>query len=105
MILQKLAAVQDVLSPSAPGDYSTLSSTLTFTSSATMRNVSIAIANDTIGERNEQFTVTLSSSDQSVIASANPAVVTISNDDGTLPLYSNSPQPTACILEQIIQSS
>ena len=76
---------QDVLTPSAPGDYTPLYNTLTLTSSAPMANVSIAIFSDAVVESNEQFIVMLSSSDPNVITPVNPAVVIIGNDDGMLP--------------------
>ena len=76
---------QDVLTPSAPGDYTPLSNTLTLTSSAPMANVSIAISSDTVVENDEQFSVVLSSSDPNVITPVNPAVVIIGNHDGMLP--------------------
>jgi len=76
---------QDVLTPSAPGDYTPLNNTLTLNSSAPMANVSIAIFSDAVVESNEQFTVMLNSSDPNVITPVNPAVVIIDNDDGMLP--------------------
>ena len=84
-ITQKLLLFQDVLTPSAPGDYTPLSNTLTLTSSAPMANVSIAISSDTVVENDEQFSVVLSSSDPNVITPVNPAVVIIGNHDGMLP--------------------
>ena len=84
-ITQNLLLFQDVLTPSAPGDYTPLYNTLTLTSSAPMANVSIAISSDTVVENDEQFSVVLSSSDPNVITPVNPAVVIISNDDGMLP--------------------
>ena len=84
-ITQNLLLFQDVLTPSAPGDYTPLRNTLTLNSSAPMVNISIAIFDDAVVESNEQFTVMLSSSDPNVITPVNPAVVIISNDDGMLP--------------------
>jgi len=84
-ITQNLLLFQDVLTPSAPGDYTPLRNTLTLTSSVPMANVSIAIFNDAVVESNEQFTVMLNSSDPNVITPVNPAVVIIGNDDGMLP--------------------
>jgi len=84
-ITQNLLLFQDVLTPSAPGDYTPFNNTLTLTSSVLMANVSIAISSDAVVESNEQFTVMLSSSDPNVITPVNPAVVIIGNDDGMLP--------------------
>ena len=70
---------------SAGSDYSSISSTLTLTSSTTMVEVSIPIIDDSVVEMDEQFTVVLSSSDPSVVISANyHATVTIVSNDGKL---------------------
>lgn len=61
-------------------DFNAFSSTVTFASGETTKNVSIPLINDTTDEVNETFTVTLSSPNNATISSAT-ATATITDDD------------------------
>ena len=73
-------------SPSAPGDYTSVTRQLSFSSSATEFNVSVPIINDNLTELTESFLANLRlvSAVGNVNVTPSRATVYIQNDDGEL---------------------
>jgi hypothetical protein len=68
----------------APGDYTTATSAVTFQPGQTSKNIDVTIAGDNVYERDETFTVTLSSpAPAGVTIADDSATVGITDDDGT----------------------
>lgn len=65
----------------ADSDYTTVNSLVTFFVGETSKTITIPIIGDANPESNETFTVTLSSAVNGTIGAANPATVTILDDD------------------------
>ena len=70
-------------------DFTAASGTLTFAANETSKTVSVATAEDSDGEENETFTLTLSSPTNGTLGDAT-ATGTIVDDDGSLPTISVS---------------
>jgi len=69
----------------SPDDYASSSGTLTFAPGTTIQTVEVSIADDMLDEEAETLSVTLSNAKNAVIKGANPAVVTIEDDDEPTP--------------------
>jgi glucose/arabinose dehydrogenase len=62
-------------------DYTATSGTINFAPGETSKTFTVAITNDTIGERNETFNITLSAPVGGTLATQNTATVTIADND------------------------
>ena len=72
-----------------PGDYTSASGTLTFTSSDTSKTFNVTIVDDSDSESAENFSVTLSSPTNCTLAGTNnPATVTITDNEGPVAGFS-----------------
>jgi T1SS-143 domain-containing protein len=78
----------------APGDYTAGSGTLTFAPGVTSQTVTVPIANDTLDEADETFTVTLSAPTNATLADAT-GIGTIVDDDAAPAVASVSSPTTA----------
>ena len=66
----------------APGDYTATSGTLTFAAGETSKTITVPVVDDTIDERNETFSVTLSNPTNAVLSTtATTATGTITDND------------------------
>ena len=68
-------------SASAPSDYTAASGTLTFAAGQTSKVISVSIADDTVDEPNETFSVSLSSPSNASLGTPSTTTVTITDDD------------------------
>ena len=77
---------------SAPSDYTSVSQVLTFSSSLTAQFVQVPIVNDSVMELTEVFTasISLENSNDHVELMPNSYSITISDDDGTIPIVYNT---------------
>lgn len=77
---------------SAPSDYTSVSQVLTFSSSLIAQFLQVSIVNDSVMELTEVFTVSLSleNSSDHVRLMPNSVSITISDDDGTIPIVYNT---------------
>ena len=66
---------------SAPGDYTSTSTSLVFAPNTTTASVVIPIVNDSVNEPNETFTASISSPFNATLGTPTSQTVTISNDD------------------------
>ena len=67
----------------APDDYQHVQEPVTFSSSTTSHKLAVPILDDNFLEINEQFSVSLTTSDNDILLSPHSARVLIINDDGT----------------------
>ena len=67
--------------PTAPGDYSVVSQSVTFGPADTLLNVTVPINDDSIYELDEMFTAVLTTTDPGVVLFDDTATVTITDDD------------------------
>jgi uncharacterized repeat protein (TIGR01451 family) len=65
----------------APGDYASISGTLTFTPSTSVQTFSITINDDDIDEVDETVNLTLSGASNATIVGSNPVLLTITDND------------------------
>ena len=86
-------------SATAGEDYTAADGTLTFTTGTTAQEIRIAITDDTDGEGNETFTVTLSSAQGAEISRAS-GQVTIQDNDGTTTVVEAPDAPRALVAEE-----
>ena len=70
-----------VLSSSAPGDYDAVLEVLIFSASVNRICRNVSSVEDDILEEDEDFTLTLNTTDSSVNLNPDEAIVTISDDD------------------------
>ena len=77
---------------SAPSDYISVSQVLTFSSSITAQTVQVPIVDDLVMELSEVFTasISLENSSDHVELMPNSISITISDDDGTVPIVCNT---------------
>ena len=70
----------------APGDYTSLSQTITLSSATTSVNLMIAIIDDDICEPDEMFEIMLTSMNDKCAITSSPVPVLIIDNDGELPV-------------------
>ena len=68
----------------AGGEYTPLTTDLTFSSATAIQMVTVFILDDVLVEGSEFFNVTLTTADPSVTLAPDAATVTIEDEDGTL---------------------